>query len=306
MDEGLQNRVVVVSLRGRWLLFKTQHSQLKRQIEQAFLQPSRQNQAVVPAKFAAGIVVKEREVFGGRILTADSGSPLPQHVILLHGGAYTMQGIASHREIMEALIQQANLRISYVDYPLVPEATVDQTVVFALNAYDYLRAQYPDDRFYLMGDSAGGGLALTVLQQLRVHHKTLPAGSILISPWTDLSMMNPDLQTAAQRDPYLPLETLKQIGYQYAGDHPVTDPLVSPIYGSFDDLGPILLYYGTNELLHADDQRLLQKLREATGTPYAAHEMHAMLHDYLLWLKLPESKRTLKAIKQFILTDELK
>jgi len=297
--------VVNVSLRGKWLLFKTQHSQLKRQIEQAFLQPSRQNQAVTPQKFATGIVVKERAIFGGRLLTADSGAPLPQHIILLHGGAYTMQGIKSHREIMEDLIQTANLRISYVDYPLVPEATVDQTVIFALNAYDYLRAQYPDDQFFVMGDSAGGGLALTVLQQLRRKEKPLPAGTILISPWTDLSMMNPDLRTAAKRDPFLTLATLKKIGFDYAGDHPVTDPLVSPIYGSFDQLGPIQLYYGTNELLHADDQRLLQKLREAEGTSVEVHEMRSMLHDYLLWLKLPESKRTLKAIKQFVLTGEL-
>ena len=297
--------MVVVSLRGKWLLFKTQHSQLKRQLQQAFLKPSRRNNAVVPDKFATDIVTKERRIFDGRILTADSGSPLPQHVILLHGGAYAMQGIASHREIMEALIHQANLRITYVDFPLVPEATVDQTLIFTLNVYDYLRAQYPDDQFFLLGDSAGGGLALAVLQQLRAQQKPMPAGSILISPWTDLSMMNPDLQAAARHDPYLTLETLKQIGYAYAGDHAVTDPRVSPIYGSFDELGPILMYFGTNELLHADDQRLLQKLREAQGTPVAAHEMRAMLHDYLLWTKLPESKRTLKAIKQFILTGQL-
>lgn len=297
--------MVVVSLRGKWLLFKTQHSQLKRQIDMAFRQPSRQNQAVIPDKFAADIVTKERRVFDGRILTADSGSPLPQHVILLHGGAYAMQGIASHREIMEDLIKQANLRISYVDYPLVPEATVDETVVFALNAYDYLRAQYPDDQFFLMGDSAGGGLALTMLQQLKAQQKPLPAGSILISPWTDLSMMNPDLQAAATRDPYLTLATLKEIGYEYAGNHPVTDPVVSPIYGNFDGLGPIMVYFGSHELLRADDQRLLQKLREATDTPFVAHEMRAMLHDYVLWTKLPESKRTLKAIKQFILTGDL-
>ncbi len=298
-------RVIVVSLRGKWLLFKTQHSQLKQQIQQAFLQPSRQNRAVVPEKFPATIVTKERKVFGGRILTAASGAPLPQHVLLFHGGAYTMQGIDSHRELMETLVQQANLRISYIDYPLVPEATVDETVIFAMNAYDYLRAQYPDDQFFLMGDSAGGGLALTLLQQLKIHQEPLPAGTVLISPWTDLSMMNPDLQTAAKHDPYLTLATLKKIGFDYAGDHPVTDPLVSPIYGDFDDLGPILLYYGTNELLAADDERLIQKLNEASGTPAKVHELKSMLHDYILWGKLPESKRTLKEVKQFILTGKL-
>ncbi|WP_143462615.1 alpha/beta hydrolase [Levilactobacillus enshiensis] len=293
-----------MSLRGKWLLFKTQHSQLKQQIQQAFLQPSRQNRAVVPEKFAANIVTEERRVFGGRLLTAASGAPLPKHVLLFHGGAYTMQGIDSHRQLMEALINEANLRVTYVDYPLVPEATVDETVVFAMRAYSYLRAQYPDDQFFLMGDSAGGGLALTLLQQLKLHQEPLPAGTILVSPWTDLSMMNPDLQAAAKRDPYLTLATLKKIGFEYAGEHPVTDPVVSPIYGTFDDLGPVLLYYGTNELLAADDERLLQKFQMANGTPFQAHQMKSMLHDYILWTKLPESKRTLKEIKQFILTGE--
>lgn len=294
-----------MSLRGKWLLFKTQHSQLKQQIQQAFLQPGRQNQAVVPQKFPANIVTKERRIFDGRILTAATADPLPRHVILLHGGAYTMQGLVSHRQIMTQLIQEANLRVSYVDYPLVPEATVDQTVIFAMNAYDYIRAQYPDDQFFLLGDSAGGGLALTLLQQLQLHGEPMPAGTVLISPWTDLSMMNPDLHTAARHDPYLTLNTLKEIGYKYAGNHPVTDPIVSPIYGSFDNLGPLQLYYGTNELLAADDRRLIQKLRGAAGTPFAAKEMRAMLHDYLLWLKLPESKQTLKEIQQFFLTGEL-
>ena len=294
-----------MSLRGKWLLFKTQHSQLKQQMQQAFLQPSRQNRAVVPQKFPESIVTKEREVFGGRILTAGSGAPLPQHVILFHGGAYTMQGTTGHRKLMVTMIQQANLRVSYVDYPLVPEATVDQTVTFAMNAYEYLRAQYPDDQFFLMGDSAGGGLALTVLQQLQEHQEPMPAGTILVSPWTDLSMMNPDLNVAAKHDPFLTLATLKKIGFKYAGDHPVTDPIVSPIYGNFDDLGPIMLYYGTNELLRADDQRLLQKLETASGTPFTAHVMKSMLHDYILWPELPESKKTFKEIKQFILTGEL-
>ncbi|MFC6260135.1 alpha/beta hydrolase [Levilactobacillus fujinensis] len=294
-----------MSLRGKWLLFKTQHSQLKQQIQQAFLQPSRQNRAVVPEKFAANIVTEERRVFGGRLLTAASGALLPQHVLLFHGGAYTMQGIDSHRQLMETLINEANLRVTYVDYPLVPEATVDETVVFAMRAYSYLRAQYPDDHFFLMGDSAGGGLALTLLQQLKLHQEPLPAGTILVSPWTDLSMMNPDLQAAAKHDPYLTLATLKKIGFEYAGEHPVTDPVVSPIYGTFDDLGPVLLYYGTNELLVADDERLLQKFQMANGTPFRTHRMKSMLHDYILWSKLPESKRTLKEIKQFILTGEL-
>ncbi|WCJ47916.1 alpha/beta hydrolase [Levilactobacillus brevis] len=250
-----------MSLRGKWLLFKTQHSQLKQQIQQAFLQPSRQNRAVIPEKFATSIVTKERQIFGGRLLTAATGAPLPQHVLLFHGGAYTMQGIDSHRELMETLIQQANLRVTYVDYPLVPEATVDET---------------------------GGGLALTLLQQLAKHQEPMPAGTILVSPWTDLSMMNPDLTLAAKRDPYLTLATLKKIGFDYAGDHPVTDPVVSPIYGNFDNLGPVLLYYGTNELL-----------------PFQAHQMPSMLHDYILWRKLPETKQTLAEIKQFILTGEL-
>ncbi|WP_309296917.1 alpha/beta hydrolase [Levilactobacillus humaensis] len=297
--------MIVVSLRGKWLLFKTKHSQLKQQMQQAFLQPSRRNQAVVPQKFPANIVTKERTIFGGRLLTAGSGAPQPQHIMLFHGGAYTMEGTTSHRQMMVSLIEQANVRITYVDYPLVPEATVEETVVFVMNVYSYLLAQYPDDEFFLMGDSAGGGLALTLLQQLALHDEPMPAGTILISPWTDLSMMNPDLTAAAKHDPFLTLETLKRIGYEYAGKYPVTDPLVSPIYGNFDHLGKIKLYFGTNELLQADDERLLQKLSAAEGTPFTAHVMASMLHDYILWPHLPETKRTLKEIKQFVLTGKL-
>ena len=76
-----------MSLRGKWLLFKTQHSQLKQQMQQAFLQPSRQNRAVVPQKFPEAIVTKEREVFGGRILTAGRCAAAPARD-LFHGGLH--------------------------------------------------------------------------------------------------------------------------------------------------------------------------------------------------------------------------
>lgn len=287
-----------MSIRGDWLLFKTRRSRLKQQVASSFLHPGRRTDELAPEKFKRPEDVKTVPMAGGRIVTLNPKADTTQHVVIFHGGAYTVRATESHRQWMEIINQRLRARATMLDFPLAPEATVKETLAFVLAAYDELRATYPEDHFIFLGDSSGGGLALVTLQQLRAKQLPMPGRTVLVSPWVDLAMRDPEIEALKQRDPELPLQAMRTVGANYAGQLVLDDPLVSPINGSLDHLGRIGLFYGTTELLLPDHRRLAQKLTEADGTQVDVFELKNMLHDFLLWHALPESGRVFKYMSE--------
>ena len=92
-----------------------------------------------------------------------------------------------------------------------------------------------------MGDSAGGGLALGLAEALRDEGDTLPEELILISPWVDLTMSNPDMKDYVKHDPMLGIDGLRRMGEVWANGLELTDPKVSPIFGDLSGLPPVTI-----------------------------------------------------------------
>jgi acetyl esterase/lipase len=93
-----------------------------------------------------------------------------------------------------------------------------------------------------MGDSAGGGFALALAQALLEKELPQPGNIILISPWLDITMTNPEIPAFEEKDPMLAVYGLAEIGKVYAGN---TDPghyMLSPINGPVVGLAPITLF----------------------------------------------------------------
>lgn len=287
-----------MSLRGDWLLFKTKRSRLKQQVATSFMHPNRRQDEVAPEQFPDPDRVTVVPLEQGRLVTVTPKQETTKHVVLLHGGAYTVPATESHREWLIYISDQLGARATLIDYPLAPEATATVTVPATVAAYQELGLEYPDDQFYLLGDSAGGGLALVLLQQLRDQHALLPKASVLVSPWTDLAMRDPQIKARDDEDPELSFAAMRQTAVNYAGQLVLDDALLSPINGNLEHLGRIGLFYGTTELLLPDHQRLATKLQQATGTQVDVHELKGMLHDYLFWHALPESRQTFKYLAE--------
>lgn len=281
-----------MSLSGNWLLFKTRHSRLKQQVAAGFRHPGRRTDELAADKFAAPERVQITELPNGRLVTLVTQEAASKHIILLHGGAYALRATESHREWMELLSADTGANVTAIDFPLTPEYTARDTVSFTVKAYQKLRDQFPLDDYYLLGDSAGGGLALVLLQTLRDQKLPMPTGTLLVSPWSDLAMTAPSFEAGADADPELSLPVLREVAKKYAGKLALTDPLVSPINANLDHLGKIGLFYGTKEVLLPEHHALAQKLVAADGTDVDIHEFKNMMHDYLLWPNLPESHRT--------------
>lgn len=285
-----------MSIHGDWLLFKIKRSRLKQQVATSFLHPSRRTDELAPEKFKRADQVKVVPLDLGRLVTLSPETQTNRHVVIFHGGAYTVPATENHRRWMEMIRTQLKAKATMLDFPLAPEHTAAETVPAALDAYTELRAEYPDDQFFWLADSSGAGLALAMLQQMRAKQQQLPAGTVLISPWVDLAMRDPEIEARNQSDPELPLQAMRQVAANYAGQLVLEDAMVSPINGSLDHLGVISLWYGTTELLLPVHRQLATDLTAATGTQVDVHELHNMLHDFLLWSNLPESRKVFKRL----------
>jgi acetyl esterase/lipase len=223
------------------------------------------------------------------------GRSLPEHrVVYFHGGGYVAEIDPGHWAVCRRISRLVPARVSVPIYPLAPGTTAARTVPTAVDIVaDIVRDAGDDTLVTLMGDSAGGGLALAVAQGLRDKGIGRPR-LVLVAPWVDLTMTDELIDVTGTRDPMLSMPRLRRAGELYAGDLPVTDPRVSPIFGSLRGLGPMTIFVGTRDLLLRDSQRL-RDLALAEGVSVDFHEGDGLIHVWPI-LPLPEARQARRAI----------
>jgi acetyl esterase/lipase len=225
----------------------------------------------------------------------------PRHVapvgdaLYLHGGAYIYEITSIHWNLVARLASATSTRFTVPVYPLAPRATASDVVPTATDIVADLINEVGTNGLALMGDSAGGGMALAVAMQLRDRGLPAPRHTVLISPWLDVSMSDPSIPALDRVDPILAPAGLKVAASMYRGTLDERDPLVSPIHGELRDLGPITMFSGTHDILNADARRLVHLAAE-TGLSLDYREAPGMIHAYPL-LPMPEGERARKAIE---------
>lgn len=220
------------------------------------------------------------------------------HIIYLHGGAYSLEANSRHFDLMKTYIDHTDYCVSYVDYPLAPEFTAKDTTMMVFETYKYLLQKFPDNNFILMGDSAGGGLALTLSMMIRDAFIKQPIKTLLFSPWLDVSMTNPEIQNLIDKDFILNQSDLKTIGKIYAGDYGVISKYVSPKYGDLNKLGDIGVFYGTQELFYPDC-REFTLIDNLNGTKISQFEYDGMFHVWIIF-SIPESNEAIEQSIKYI------
>ncbi|MGB8382438.1 MAG: alpha/beta hydrolase [Dermatophilaceae bacterium] len=226
---------------------------------------------------------------------APRGAALPKHlVVYFHGGGYVTEIDAAHWRVCRRISTLVPARVVVPIYPLAPGATAVTTVPTGADIVQDLLGQTGDEGLVtLMGDSAGGGLAVAVAQELRDRQAGAPR-LVLIAPWLDVTMTYESLDEVGTRDPMLSIARLRRGGELYAGELDLKDPRVSPIYGELRGLGPITVLVGTRDLLLHDSRRL-RDLAEAHGIEVTYHEEQDLIHVWPI-LPLPEARRARAAI----------
>lgn len=207
----------------------------------------------------------------------------PRRTILhLHGGAFVAGTPKAFRPLAGWIAARSRARLFSLDYRLAPEHPFPAALDDAVAA---VRALYAlgvaPQALGIVGDSAGGALALSAMLALREAGDPLPAAAALISPLTDLAGTGESLRTNAATDSLLSTRHAVQLSRMYAGDHPLEHPLVSPLYAELRGLPSLLIHASNSEILFDDSRRLAEKARAAgiavefTVWDRQAHDFHA-------------------------------
>lgn len=230
-----------------------------------------------------------------------AGADQERVVLYLHGGAYILGSLTSHRELVARLCAAAGVRGLQIDYRLAPEHVFPAALDDALAAYRWLLANgTKPEHIVLGGDSAGGGLSLALLQVVRDQHLPMPAGVILISPWTDLAGTVESRTTRDAVDPIFSGRMINELANFYAGAEEKQHPLLSPIYADLHGFPPLLIEVGNDEVLLDDSRQLAEHARTAL-VAVEVNVWEGMWHVFQSYAAvLPEGRQSLEHIGEFI------
>ncbi|KND00540.1 uncharacterized protein SPPG_04848 [Spizellomyces punctatus DAOM BR117] len=230
-------------------------------------------------------------------------------VLYLHGGAYYMLSPRTHRMTTSRISRVTGCRVLAIDYRLAPEYAYPAALHDAVMAYHHLThdLHIPPSKILVMGDSAGGGLTMSLLVWLKQFgaKESLPGGAAMFSPWLDLSNTSGPSWTDAKFD-YLPPQTTVpptdpyNPAIMYAGGRDLYDPIMSPLWADpeiLQGLPPILIQSGSIECLASDSIALSRILppRNATIQLYTG-----MPHVFVAFPFLNETRAAYSELDRFV------
>lgn len=219
-------------------------------------------------------------------------------LIYLHGGAYVYPMVAGQWGIVEGLIDRTGLPVIIPDYPLAPNHTAAEAFDFVQPIIDEAQAEF--GRVILFGDSAGGGLALSLAMQRRDTGARQVDGLVLYAPWVDVTMTNPRIEEVQGRDKILRVPGLAWAGRAWAADLDPTDPRVSPLYGDPAGLPPMRIFQGDADIVGPDVIEFARKAARA-GVDVRLRVEPDGFHVYVLSVPIiPEAEAALDRSARFI------
>jgi acetyl esterase/lipase len=225
------------------------------------------------------------------------GASAHHALLYLHGGAYVVGSVNTHRDLAGRLSRASGARVLNVDYRLAPEHPHPAAVEDATAAYRFLLdAGYESRRLAVAGDSAGGGLTVATLVALRDAGAPLPATGVCLSPWVDLEGIGESMATRAHLDPMVQKEHLVRMAQWYLGGQSPRTPLAAPLYADLAGLPPLYIQVGTAETLLDDSTRLAARAREA-GVDVTLEIWDDMIHVFQAFAAiLPEGQEAVEKI----------
>lgn len=212
-------------------------------------------------------------------------------LLCFHGGGYVGGSMFTHRKMFAHLAKAIGARALLIDYKLVFEGGVfPQPVIEGVTAYRWLLDQgVPAQRIMFTGDSAGGQLSVTVQVRARAESLPLPAGMMLISPWTDMEVSGDSIDYNADNDALFTKEWITDMAAGFLKGCDPRDPAASPLHADLTGFGPVYIQVGDQEML-LDDSRLFAKHAEQAGLDVRLDEFPGQQHTFQMAAGLaPES-----------------
>jgi epsilon-lactone hydrolase len=225
-------------------------------------------------------------------------SPRDQALLYIHGGGFVFGMTPLHLEMVAYLAQKMGIRTLMVDYRLAPEHPFSAPLDDCVTAYRWLLKQgMTAQNIVVAGDSAGGNLTITTMMKLRENGERLPVAAACLSPVVDLSGQGSSFK--GFNDPLLPPRAIRIYNRSYVADNDPHDPLISPVFGDWHGLPPLLIHVGEDEILRVDAVRS-EELAKAAGVAVRLEIYPRMWHVWQLYLRLPQAVQSLDDIARFL------
>lgn len=206
---------------------------------------------------------QNRKVF---VISPREESKTKTMIFYLHGGSYMAETSRTHWEFLEDLVSDTGAAIILPDYPLTPKYNYKDVYLMIYPLYQELLETVDSENMIIMGDSAGGGIALALCEKLGEDGKKQPKKTILISPWLDVSLKNPEITAVESKDKQLNKEALILAGIAYAGEDGMDQYWVNPIHGPLKNLQNVIIFTGTYDILNPDTHRLVEEAEKENVT----------------------------------------
>ena len=255
----------------------------------------------LPRRFGDFATVRTKDVAGVRCDVVYPLNPPPKErvVLYLHGGGFFAHLPHSYKQFARRLAEALGATVYMPAYRLAPEhrypaATDDCLAVYAALLEDGCDAH----TMAVMGDSAGGNLALVTLLRARDEGMPLPCCSIVISPGADLTFSGASFSSNAEADPLVPLHALHQVSHQYVNADQTGHPYVSPMLGDYTGLPPLKIIVGSTEVL-LDSSVQTADASRAAGVAVDLQVWRDMPHVFPMLAYLPEAQIAMQQMTSF-------
>ena len=248
-----------------------------------------------------GVTFKKIELdeIGAEWLSPNSA--VEEHVLLyIHGGGYVIGSPHTHRAIAGKIAKGIQANCLLIDYRKAPENPFPAALDDTYYSYNFLLEKgFKPKNIVIVGDSAGGGLTLALQFKLRTQNLPLPLCSVLLSPYLDLHGSGESVEKNAKNDRFLDVFEMRKWADMYAVDHDFSNPLISPLFGNFTGLPPILVQSSESEVLYNDSTRFVAKAKKQ-GVDITFQTWHGLIHWWHMFGGMPEAKEAIDKIIQFI------
>ena len=222
-------------------------------------------------------------------------------LLYLHGGAWCLHLPRIYARFASILSDLTGMRVLLPEYRLAPEHPFPAGVDDCLAVYRWMLEQgYRQKPFALAGDSAGGSLSLVTLMRARDALLPLPDCAVLLSPSTDLTISAPSARYNAQLDPMFSPAAQDLLPDVYCPGQDRRNPLLSPLFGSWHGLPPLLFHAGSTEMLLDDSVRAHDRATQA-GVLAEIEVYVGLPHVWHMITWLPEAKLATRQVADFIL-----
>ncbi len=298
-----QHNLIAFLYRRYLLNFIHKAQQLNRQDPRAWMYLAQQKINNIKMPVPLAVVEKiSNERFNGIKVQTKQTKITNKCILYFHGGGF----VAGAPDLFVALAYQlsksSGLPVFIPHYPLLPTASHVAILAAAKKAFEYLTHQLniSPQHICIGGDSAGGGLTLALINDLKTHQETLPGCWFGLSPWVDLTLKTASFNAVNDKDYMLlfPKDWYEQVVMDYARGMNQKEACISPLYADFNGFPAGLIQNGGDEKLLDEGKRLVARL--AACHAKIQHTIVPNMPHAFQIIPLPESKRALQQIGNFV------